>query len=197
MQGCFSKLCGSDWCSLGGSKKGYAQIKANRVNLSKVICLAWPGGVLQCTLNALWLKTGADSKLRQTSSRLKAIPLHSVSLVHSCWSQNKASQSNHEKRWVGRAGERKRWREAEKEPFSVYVHGREWVGERALQHQSCELRGPWLALRGVYVSKTQNHPVHCSHCLREKLWEMQAPAFSQPTLKPLLCFSIALCASSL
>lgn len=49
------------------------------------------------------------------------------------------------------------------------VHEREWVGDRALQHQSYELRGPWLALRGVYVSKTQNHPVHCSHCLRKNL----------------------------
>ncbi len=132
------------------------QTKRTRVNLREVFCLVCPGRVLLCARwIPLWLKTEANSKLRVTSSQLKAIPLHSGSLALSCWSQNKDSQSNHEERWVGRAAEGKRWREAEKGMWvcTCAVHEREWVGDMAVQHQSYELGGPWVACRGVCVSK--------------------------------------------
>lgn len=134
------------------------------------------------TLNTLWLKTGADSELKRTSSRLKAIPLHSAPLALSCWSQNKASRSNHEKRWVGRAGPEKRWRLRKKRAVNVCVRERErerrseWeIGLCIINPMNSEAPG-WL-LRGVCVSKTPNHPVHCACCLREKLFRDAGTCF--------------------
>lgn len=110
IQGGSPKLCGSDWSIDSGFKKGYAiQIKASKVHLIEVIYLTWQrmrhaGG----TLNTPSLKQEPAA----ASSQLKAIPLHSGSGALSCWVHNKDSQSNHEKRWVGKGGEKKRWREA-------------------------------------------------------------------------------------
>lgn len=54
-----------------------------------------------------------------------------------------------------RKKERDAGKEAEKQPDGVYeIEFGEGV-ERASQHQIYELRGPWLTLRGVYVSKIQ------------------------------------------
>lgn len=54
-----------------------------------------------------------------------------------------------------RKKERDAGKEAEKQPDGVYEIECGEGAERASQHQIYELRGPWLTLRGVYVSKIQ------------------------------------------
>lgn len=90
--------------------------------------------------------------------------------------QNKAAQSNQEKKseWGRYERNRDGGGGGEKEPLDVCVRlcVRVSGSYRALLHQSHELRGLRLALRGVQVSKIQNNPLHRSHCLREKVGAM-------------------------
>lgn len=91
--------------------------------------------------NAHWTPS-ADSELRQTSSRLRAIPCHTGTPDLKSWSQNKTSQSNHEKRWATRR------KGAEKEvSICAPVHEREseWeTGLRIINPMNPEAPG-WLS----------------------------------------------------
>lgn len=136
--------------------------------------LAWPGAMdsayrwwVMCC-NERWTPRGLELGPRRTSSQLKPIHLHRGSLALICRAQNKASQSNLEKRWVGTMEGRKKrdggrgGMEGEQEHFCVYES--EWAGDKALQQQSYELWGPWLVLWGVYVSKIQPVLLSLKYC---------------------------------
>lgn len=73
----------------------------------EVICLIWlgSGAAAQYPVASNRSRQRAETNLISVKGNPPP-PLHSGSLALSRWSQNKASQSNHEKRWVGRAGDR-------------------------------------------------------------------------------------------
>lgn len=128
------------------------KVCANKVSLRELVCLVHA----ECP--------ELTASLDKPHLGSKQFPLHSGTLDVRRWSQDKTSQSNHEKRWVGRTGGRRKrgWERA----VHVCMRASEWVGDGALHHQSYELRGPWLTPRGVCVSQSQYHWLCCFQHLK-------------------------------
>lgn len=113
------------------------------------------------------VKTLSWQRAVKNPSLVKGVFHRGSGVPDTSWcSQNKTSQSNHELK-VSTGGEEVENGGGGAEMELCVCRQTEWVGGRALHHQSCELRGLSLALRGVCASKSQNHPVCCSQSERK------------------------------